>query len=181
MHQLLSNTSDSSVPSQVFMNCMTNIYREMISLIHLNILRELISSSTPTRMSYFKIMINEIPQVPLIKLILFIHLLIYFLITIVNCSLLNPGPDTPAEPKASSLNIFYQNIQGLIPFTELSKKHPKSDSTKMSEIQTYVHDKQPDIIVLNETWLKNTILDEEILPSSQYKIFRRDRTEDSHL
>ena len=110
MHQLLSNTSDSSVPSQVFMNCMTNIYREMISLIHLNILRELISSSTPTRMSYFKIMINEIPQVPLIKLILFIYLLIYFLITIINCSLLNPGPDTLAEPKASSLNIFYQNI-----------------------------------------------------------------------
>ena len=84
MHQLLSNTSDSSVPSQVFMNCMTNIYREMISLIHLKILRKPISSSTPTRMSYFKIMNNEIPQVPDIKLILFIHLLIYFLITIIN-------------------------------------------------------------------------------------------------
>ena len=121
----------------------------MISLIHLNILRELISSSNPTRMSYFKIMINEIPQVPLIKLILFIHLSIYFLITIINCSLLNPGPDTPPEPKASSLNIFYQNIQGLIPFTELSKKHPKLDSIKISEIQAYVHDKQPDIIVLH--------------------------------
>ena len=46
-------------------------------------------------MSYFKIMNNEIPQVPLIKLTLFIHLLIYFLITIINRSLLNPGPDTP--------------------------------------------------------------------------------------
>ena len=34
--------------------------------------------------------------------------------------------------------------------------------------------------MLKETWLKNTILDEEILPSSQYKIFRCDRTEDSH-
>ena len=34
--------------------------------------------------------------------------------------------------------------------------------------------------MLNETWLKNTILDKEILPSSQYKIFRCDRTEDSH-
>ena len=117
MHQLLSNTSDSSVPCQVFMNCMTNIYREMISLIHLNILRKLISSSTPTRKSYFKTISNEIPLVPLIKLILFIHVLIYFLMTIINCtcSLINPGPDTPVEPKASSLNIFYQNIEGLIP------------------------------------------------------------------
>ena len=27
---------------------------------------------------------------------------------------------------------------------------------------------------------KNTVLDEEILPSNLYKIFRRDRTEDAH-
>ena len=180
MHQLLSNTSDSSVPSQVSMNCMTNINREMIASIHLNIVRKLISSNTPTRLTYLKIVSNKILQIPLIKLIRFIHLLIYFLITIINCSLINPGPDTPVEPKASSLNIFYQNIQGLIPFTELNEKHPKLDSTKIFEILAYVHDKQPDIIVLNETWLKNTILDEEILPSSQYKIFRFDRTEDSH-
>ena len=125
MHQLLSNTSDSSVPSQVSMNCMTNINREMVASIHLNIVRKLISSNTPTRLTYLKIMSNKIPQVRLIKLILFIHLLIYFLITIINCCLINPGPYTPVEPKASSLNIFYQNIQGLIPFTELNKKHTK--------------------------------------------------------
>ena len=34
--------------------------------------------------------------------------------------------------------------------------------------------------MINETWLKDTILDNEILPGDQYKIYRRDRSEDSH-
>ena len=178
MRQLQSNTSDSSAPFQVFMNYKTINYREMI--FHQNILRKLYYFNTPTRMRYYGINTNETLQTDLIKLIPFIHLLIYFLITIINCSLINPGPGLQVEPKTTSINIFYQNVQGLIPFTELNKKHPRLDNTKISELQAYIHDKQPDIIVLNETWLKNTILDQEILPSSQYKIFRCDRTEDSH-
>ena len=39
---------------------------------------------------------------------------------------------------------------------------------------------QPDIVVLNETWLKRTITDAEIFPDNDYKIFRLDRTADSH-
>ena len=39
---------------------------------------------------------------------------------------------------------------------------------------------RPDVIILNETWLKDTIPDENILPSKQYKIFRVDRSEESH-
>ena len=38
---------------------------------------------------------------------------------------------------------------------------------------------KPDILILNETWLKKSILDNEILPSN-YKIFRLDRTIASH-
>ena len=62
----------------------------------------------------------------------------------------------------------------------MSKKHPNVDNTKILELHGYIYDKKPDVIVLNETWLKNTILDDEILPSNLYKIFRCDRTEESH-
>ena len=47
-------------------------------------------------------------------------------------------------------------------------------------IHAYVYDKCPDITILNETWLKSSILDGEILPNDQYKIFRWDRTHASH-
>ena len=40
--------------------------------------------------------------------------------------------------------------------------------------------KTPDIILLNETWLKPTINDSEIIPSNNCRIFRRDRSPDSH-
>ena len=122
MYQLPSNTSDSSVPFQVFMNYKTINYREMIFSIHQNILRKLYYFNTPTRMRYHGINTNETLQTDLIKLIPFIHLLIYLLITIINCSLINPGPGLKVEPKTTSINIFYQNVEGLIPFTELNKK-----------------------------------------------------------
>ena len=93
-------------------------------------------------------------------------------------SLLNPGPFSSGIVRASGLNVI-SKCQGLIPFTELNKKHPNLDNTKILELHAYIHDEQPDIIVLNETWLKNTVLDEKILPSNLYKIFRRDRTEDT--
>ena len=38
----------------------------------------------------------------------------------------------------------------------------------------------PDIIVLNETWLKNSVNDNELFPPEYYKIFRRDRSPLSH-
>ena len=37
-----------------------------------------------------------------------------------------------------------------------------------------------DILILNETWLKENILDSEILPPVMYKIFRRDRCPETH-
>ena len=36
------------------------------------------------------------------------------------------------------------------------------------------------MIVLNETWLKSSILDEEIFPINDYKVFRCDRSELTH-
>ena len=68
----------------------------------------------------------------------------------------------------------------MIPFTELGNEHPNLDHKKIAELHQYVYTNNPDIIILNETWLKSSINDEEILPSNSYKIFRRDRTIFSH-
>jgi len=99
-------------------------------------------------------------------------LLNFLLITIVNPGLLNPGPN--------SLSVFYQNVQGLIPFSALSDTHPSLNINKILELQSYLNMNQPDIVVLNETWLKKSILDNEILPSNQYKVFRADRSHKTH-
>ena len=94
------------------------------------------------------------------------------LIVIANPSLLNPGP--------SELSVIYQNVQGLIPFSELGKTDPLLCTNKILELQCYYAINKPDIIVLNETWLKASIRDEEILDSNNYKLFRRDRSAKSH-
>ena len=111
------------------------------------------------------------------------------MIAFLNCSMYNPGPTIqPRNNVVSSgntthndkLSVYYQNVQGLIPFTELNKTHPNLDNTKLFELHAYIYDKYPDIVVLNETWLKSSILDSEILPPNLYKIFRWDRTHLSH-
>ena len=50
------------------------------------------------------------------------------------------------------------------------------DQTKNMEIHACIYEQEPDIIILNETWLKPSIEDNETLPSNLYKIFRRDRS-----
>ena len=70
-------------------------------------------------------------------------------------------------------------MQGLIPFGCLTDLHPNLDSTKIYELQAYILKNNPDVIILNETWLKPSILNTEILPSD-YNIFRLDRSIQSH-
>ena len=48
--------------------------------------------------------------------IIYVMSLNFILIGIVNPSMLNPGPQ--------NLTVYYQNIQGLIPFSHLSNDHP---------------------------------------------------------
>ena len=155
-----------------------NIHHTTVSLINHDMLYNfyLHYSNIPTQLRYLEIENIVTTTVLLIKIILYILLIIFLLIAITNSSLINPGPVS----HATGLNIFYQNVQGLVPFTELNKNHPRLDNTKISEIHAFIHDKKPDIIVFNETWLRNTILDQEILPDDQYKMFRRDRSNESH-
>ena len=97
-----------------------------------------------------------------------------FLIIISNTSLLNPGP------KIHGLTCFFQNVQGLITFSSLGKSFPEINRTKITEFQSHIFETSPDIVILNETWLKPAINDEEILPSKMYKIFRVDCSVSSH-
>ena len=82
--------------------------------------------------------------------------------------------------KSPGISVYYQNVQGLIPFENLSETHPILDNTKISELHAYVYKFNPDVIILNETWLKPSILNSEILPANKYTSFRLDRSEHSH-
>ena len=70
-------------------------------------------------------------------------------------------------------------MQGLIPFGCLTDLHPNLDNTKIYELQAYILKNNPDVIILNETWLKPSILNTEILPSD-YNVFRLDKSIQSH-
>ena len=95
------------------------------------------------------------------------------LILICNMSLLNPGP-------TQHLSVLYQNVRGLIPWSELGNVNPCLDVNKVNELNAYLNINDPEIVVLNETWLKPAIYSNEIIPDTMYKVFRLDRCKDTH-
>ena len=92
-------------------------------------------------------------------------------------SILNPGPRTVSVNKP--LTVFYNNVQGLINARDLASENPPLNMTKIHELHCYLYTNKPDVVILNETWLKKSILDPEILPDN-YKIFRLDRSQKTH-
>ena len=58
--------------------------------------------------------------------IFWLYNLNFLLITIVNPSLLNPGPN--------SLSVLYQNVQGFIHFSNLSNQQPLLDMNELAEL-----------------------------------------------
>ncbi|MCP4487610.1 MAG: hypothetical protein GY820_09895 [Gammaproteobacteria bacterium] len=96
----------------------------------------------------------------------------FLLIGICNPSLLNPGPDC--------FKASYQNVRGLIPFSQLDKAHPSLDRTKIFELNAYLHSEKPDILLLNETWLKKSINDREVIENPNYNVYRNDRSQTTH-
>ena len=103
-----------------------------------------------------------------------VSLLNFLAFAIINPSMKNSGP------RSKNLSIMYQNVQGLIPFAYLGDNNPVLDNTKLFELQANIYFHKPDIVVINETWLKDSIIDNEIFLSQHYKIFRCDRTVDTH-
>ena len=75
--------------------------------------------------------------------------------------------------------IAGRDIHGLINTRDLASDSPPLNMTKVHEIHGYILTNRPDIVILNETWLKRSILDSEVLPDN-YKVFRLDRSLKSH-
>ena len=86
--------------------------------------------------------------------------------------MLNPGPN--------SLKPCYQNVQGLIPIKDLTLKQPSLNVTKIYELNSYINNNKPDIIMLNETWLKKCVDDHEVIKERTFTIYRNDRNQVSH-
>ena len=108
-------------------------------------------------------------------ILLSIASLLLFLIVVSNISLLNPGPT-----KDQHLNCYFHNVQGFVTLNSVGKPYPDLNITKLLEFQAYIFQNTPDIVILNETWLKSCINDKEIIPGDTYKIFRKDRSCLSH-
>ena len=102
----------------------------------------------------------------------------FFTLSLSIPDLKNPGPCN----NNNYLSVFYQNVQGLIPFSQLNNPNTTLDQTKILEMHACIYEQEPDIIIINETWLKikSTIDDNEIIPCNLYKIFRCDRSTTSH-
>ena len=103
----------------------------------------------------------------------FLFLLNIMLIVICNTSILNPGP------RSRPLSVFYNNIQGFINTRDLASESPPLNMTKVHEVHGYIFTNRPDIIILNETWLKKSIMSKNVFPDN-YKVFRVDRSLKSH-
>ena len=76
--------------------------------------------------------------------------------------------------------FFYQNVQGLIPFGDLGDPDPKLHNDKLHDLNRHIARTKPDVVILNESWLKSSIHDSEIFASDNYKIFRLDRCNFTH-
>ena len=67
-----------------------------------------------------------------------------FLIVIVNPCIVNPGP-----PQAlPNISVLFQNVRGLIPWTDLGKPSPMLSSTKLAELQAYIFFNKFDIVMM---------------------------------
>ena len=95
----------------------------------------------------------------------------FILICLTIPNIMNPGP-------ASHVNVLYHNVRGFVDLTE--KTHSQLYTSKLKEFHGILFSQQPDVVILNETWLKKPILSSEIFPNNTYKVFRRDRSIKSH-
>ena len=70
------------------------------------------------------------------------------LLLIIICypGILNPGP---------VISGLYQNVRGFVPFRGLNESVLPLSATKLQDFQSYVFNKDPGFVVLNETWLSS--------------------------
>ena len=71
-------------------------------------------------------------------------------------------------------------VQGLITPRDLTSESPPLNMKKLYELQNFIYEQRPDIVIVNESWIKQSILNSEIFPENSYKIIRCDRSGKSH-
>ena len=103
---------------------------------------------------------------------IWIFALNFILIALTLPNIINPGP-------INELSVLYHNVGGFVNLRDKSPS-PQLFSTKVLNFQGHIFHEKPDIVILNETWLKSPILDSELFPNASYKVFRRDRSNFSH-
>ena len=54
------------------------------------------------------------------------------------------------------------------------------DTAKLQDLQSSVYSKNPALVILNEIWLSPDHSDNEILSDNFYKLYRLDRSEETH-
>ena len=87
---------------------------------------------------------------PLFRMGIYLFSINITLITICNMSIINPGPKATRIP----LTVFYNNVHGLINARDLASDHPPLNMTKIHELHGFLFSNKPDVVILNETWLK---------------------------
>ncbi len=105
--------------------------------------------------------------------VFFLTILNLVLIIITTPSIVNPGPQ---ERSPTELKVCYCNIQGLIMMSSMRGKQPIFQTNKLLDFQNYLFHTQPDIVIVNESWLNEHIHNNEIVDENYYKIFRLDRS-----
>ena len=108
--------------------------------------------------------------------VLFITLLNLILIVVVTPSIVNPGPIAPTLKSPSELKVAYCNMQGIIMMSSMRGTQPIFQTNKLLDFQNYLHMNEPDIVLINETWLNEHVHSNEIVNENFYKIFRLDRS-----
>ena len=82
---------------------------------------------------YLKRDLNSLREFCSVSLVIYLYTINIILVVCSNMTLLNPGPACKR-----GLTVYYQNIQGLIPFTHLNSENPPFNLTKLAELHTYV-------------------------------------------
>ena len=69
-------------------------------------------------------------------------------------------------------------MQGLILSSTMRARQPIFQTNKLLDFQTFLYSGVSDIVVVNETWLNEFVLSNEIVEEKYYKTFRLDRTQE---
>ena len=118
----------------------------------------------------FKTRINKI----VFGFLYYTSLINIILIVITSPSIVNPG----TADTGTDINVSYCNAQGLILSSTMRGNCPIFQTNKLLQLQSYLYNTKPEVMIVNETWLNEHIHSNEIVDENFYRIFRLDRSKE---